>query len=190
MSALLRFEAVAAVRGGRLLFEQLDFALGRGGALLVRGPNGSGKSSLLRIAAGLLRASAGRVERGGAVALADVSPALDRELTLDQALRFWAALDRGGERLAHALEAFGLEALARVPVRMLSAGQAQRARLARVAASGAPLWLLDEPLNGLDRDGVARLGAVLAGHRRQGGAIVAASHAPLGTDWRELELGR
>ena len=51
----------------------------------------------------------------------------------------------------------GLAPLAEVPVRMLSAGQRQRAALARVVASGAPLWLLDEPANGLDADGMARL---------------------------------
>lgn len=189
MSAVLRFDQVAAIRGGRLLFEQLDLALEPGAALLVRGANGSGKSSLLRLAAGLLRPSAGRVERAVAVALADAAPALDRELSLEGALSFWARLDGGG-RLAAALDTFGLAALARVPVRMLSAGQAQRAMLARVAASGAPLWLLDEPLNGLDAEGAARLDAAVAGHRASGGVVVAASHAALGGDWRELELGR
>jgi len=66
-----------------------------------------------------------------------------------------------------------------VPVRMLSTGQRKRAALARVAASGAPLWLLDEPANGLDADGEARLGAAIAAHRAGGGAILAASHQPL-----------
>ena len=55
MSALLRFDAVALRRGGRLLFEDLHLALGPGERLQVAGPNGSGKSSLIRLAAGLLR---------------------------------------------------------------------------------------------------------------------------------------
>jgi heme exporter protein A len=55
MRPLLRFEQVALRRGGRLLFENLDLAVGPGEALVVTGPNGSGKSSLLRLAAGLLR---------------------------------------------------------------------------------------------------------------------------------------
>ena len=51
--------------------------------------------------------------------------------------------------------------------------------LARVIASGAPLWLLDEPGNGLDADGLARLEAAMAAHRAAGGAILAATHQPL-----------
>ena len=68
---LLALGGIACIRGGRLLFEGLDLALAAGEAAIVTGPNGAGKSSLIRIAAGLLRASAGTVERSGAAALAD-----------------------------------------------------------------------------------------------------------------------
>ena len=152
MSALLRFDQVTCVRGGRLLFEGLGLELGAGGALHVTGPNGSGKSSLIRLAAGLLRPAAGRVERGGKAALADEHLALDRELPLRRALGLWTPyypLDR-------ALEIMGIEDLAGIPVRLLSTGQARKARLARVVASDARIWLLDEPLNGLDGDGSER----------------------------------
>ena len=181
---LLHADGLALVRGGRLLFEGLDIHLDAGEALHVTGPNGSGKSSLIRLVAGLLRPSGGRVERA-AVALADEQLALDRELPLARALAFWK-----GPRLAEAMAALALDHLGHVPVRLLSTGQARRARLARVMASGAPLWLLDEPLNGLDRDGAGRLAEAVAGHRAAGGAVLAASHQPLGLDWRTLELGR
>jgi hypothetical protein len=74
----------------------------------------------------------------------------------------------------------GLDRLADVPVRMLSTGQRKRATLARVIASGAPVWLLDEPANGLDADGQERLAAAMATHRAQGGAVLAATHQPIG----------
>jgi heme exporter protein A len=83
-----------------------------------------------------------------------------------------------------------LDRLAHVPVRLLSTGQTRRARLARVMASTAPLWLLDEPLNGLDRDGAQRFASALAARRSSGGAILAASHLPLGDGWRTLEMGQ
>lgn len=188
MSALLRLEGVACLRGGRLLFEGLSLALAPGEALWVQGPNGAGKSSLLRLAAGLLAPAVGKVEAAPA-ALADDRLALDRERPLGAALAFWAGLDGATDRLAIALEALALNALKDVPVRMLSTGQAQRARLARAVASGAPLWLLDEPLNGLDRESVDRLLPLLEAHRSGGGAVLAASHLPLGGDWRTLELG-
>ena len=182
MSLLLRGEGLALVRGGRLLFERLELALGAGEALHVTGPNGSGKSSLIRLVAGLLRPSAGRVERAEA-ALADEGLALDRELTLYRALAFWK-----GPRLAEAMAAYDLNRLADVPVRLLSTGQAKRARLARVMASEATLWLLDEPLNGLDGDGREQLATAIAGHRAEGGAVLAASHVVLDGEWRTLAL--
>ena len=183
MKPLLMFEKVTLRRGGRVLFEGLDFKLGPGEALHLTGPNGSGKSSLIRLAAGLLRAGAGRVDRT-ALALADDALALDLDLPLVKALRFWAV------NIDNAMDAMGLTRLADVPVRLLSAGQAKRATLARVAASRASLWLLDEPLNGLDADGVERLDSVLARHRASGGAVLAASHMPLAGAWAQLELGQ
>jgi heme exporter protein A len=56
-------------------------------------------------------------------------------------------------------------------------------------ASGAPLWLLDEPLNGLDRKGVEEFDAAIAAHRSSGGAVLAASHSAMAGEWRRLELG-
>ncbi len=179
MSALLRLDGVTGYRGGRILFERLSLVLAAGDAALVTGPNGVGKSSLLRIAAGLLRPGAGRVESAG-LALADEHLALDERQRLGDALRFWARFD-GGDA-APAMAAMGIGRLAAVPVRMLSTGQRKRAVLARVVASGAPLWLLDEPANGLDADGQVRLAEAVAAHRAGGGAVLAASHQPLGLD--------
>ena len=189
MTPLLRFDRVTCSRGGRLLFEDLDVELGPGEALHLTGPNGSGKSSLIRLAAGLLRPESGQVVRAETT-LADDTLALDRELPLGRALRFWARLDGGPAGVPAAIDALGLSHLAEVPVRLLSAGQLKRATLARVAASGAPLWLLDEPLNGLDAEGLERLDALVARHRSAGGAVLAASHGPLGGVWSKLELGR
>jgi len=169
---LLDLEGVACRRGGRLLFEALSLALEPGGAALAVGPNGAGKSSLIRLAAGLLRPAGGEVERAEA-ALADEHLALDERRRLGAALGFWVEDPEPG------IVAMGLVDLARVPVRILSTGQRKRAALARVIASGAPLWLLDEPANGLDGDGLERLEAAMAAHRAAGGAILAASHQAL-----------
>jgi heme exporter protein A len=176
----LRFEHVALERGGRLLFEGVSFALDPGDAAIVTGPNGTGKSSLLRLAAGLLQVASGAIARNGTVALADENAALDRELPLGRALGFWAALDGRVEALDSAMELMGLSHLAPVPVRMLSTGQRKRAALVRVIASGAEIWLLDEPTNGLDTEAVGRLEQACALHQAGGGVVLAASHQPLG----------
>ncbi len=176
----LKLQKVACVRGGRMLFRGLDLALGAGDAALLTGPNGVGKSSLLRLCAGLLPPFSGTATRLAAVSLADENLALDREASLRNALGFWAAIDgQAMTAVDTALEAMALRALSDIPVRMLSTGQRKRAGLARTLASGARLWLLDEPANGLDADSIARLERAIADHRAQGGAVLVASHLPL-----------
>jgi heme exporter protein A len=180
---LLSFDALACRRGDRLLWRGASAVLRAGDALYVSGANGLGKSSLLRVLAGLLPQAAGTVARSARSALIDETLALDRALPLAEALLFWARLD-GGTRASvlTALDRLGVAHLAPVPVRILSTGQKKRAGLARVLAADAPLWLLDEPANGLDRDGVVLLEGLMAAHRAAGGAIVLASH-------QQLQLG-
>ena len=166
---------LACRRGDRLLFKGVGFELHSGDALQLAGPNGIGKSSLMRILTGLLRPYNGHVEHEGTRALADERPALDPHRPLGEALAFWQSIDRAGEARAD----FGLEDLADVPVRYLSTGQRKRAALARLAASGARIWLLDEPLNGLDTHWGASTQAAIEAHRALGGIAVIASHQPL-----------
>ncbi len=189
--ALLRLDRVACIRGDRLLFEGLSLTLARGEALWLRGPNGTGKSSLIRLAAGLLRPAAGTVERHERIALIDEATALDAELPLRRALDIWARIDGiDGPMVARAMEAMALAPLAEVPVAMLSTGQRKRAAMARVIASAAPVWLLDEPANGMDDAARARLVAAIAAHRANGGAVLLASHFALGIEgMAELDLG-
>jgi heme exporter protein A len=190
LSAALRAERVTCVRGGRALFSDLSFALEPGEAGAVVGPNGIGKSSLVRIAAGLLVPAAGTMTAVGQRALLTEAAALDPELPLVRALKFWAHIDRTAT-IDDALGAFGLAALADVPVRLLSTGQRKRAGLARVAASGAAIWLLDEPANGLDAAGTTALEAAIARHRAGGGIVLLASHLPIGiTAAQQIDLVR
>jgi heme exporter protein A len=165
---------LACRRGDRVLFAGLSLELAAGEALHMRGANGVGKSSLLRILAGMLPEYAGTVEREGEVALLDERPALDPLLPLGKALHFWEAIDGQAADLAP----LGLTDLLDVPVRYLSTGQKKRAALARLLGQGAAIWLLDEPLNGLDANAVALVEGIAAGHCASGGICVIASHQP------------
>ncbi|MFC0588416.1 heme ABC exporter ATP-binding protein CcmA [Novosphingobium aquiterrae] len=175
--ASLTVSDIACRRGDRLLFRGLSFALASGGAVQLVGANGIGKSSLIRILAGLMPAYAGSVERSGAVALLDERPALDPHLPLGRALAFWQKLDGPEDNQAARL---GLADLIDVPVRYLSTGQKKRAALARLIGQRALLWLLDEPLNGLDSKGMALVEELAAEHCHGGGICVVASHQPFG----------
>jgi heme exporter protein A len=178
---------LACRRGDRLLFRGLSLTLRAGEAVQVAGANGIGKSSLIRILAGLLRPFAGNVERDGAIGLIDERPALDPHLPLGPALAFWGGLD--GRQDDGAASRLGLARLLDVPVRYLSTGQRKRAALARLIGQRAPIWLLDEPLNGLDSD-AARLAETLAAeHCAAGGICVVASHQPFAlSHMRRIEL--
>jgi heme exporter protein A len=180
--------ALACRRSERMVFAGLDFQVPRGGALLLVGPNGSGKSSLLRLMAGLIKPFAGRLEWDGEPVRDD--PAAHREriaylghqdalkpvLTTAENVRSWVGLVGRASHAEAALAAMGLADLIDLPARFLSAGQRRRAALARVVASGARLWLLDEPTVGLDTASIAALEHALAVHRAAGGIVVAATH--------------
>jgi heme exporter protein A len=186
---VLAAEDVAVFRGERLVFRDLSLTVAAGGALVLAGPNGSGKSTLLRLLAGLVRPAAGSVLWDGADALSDLAAhgqrvaylghqdAVKPGLTVTENLRFAAAVS--GRPINAALSALGLQPLADLPARMLSAGQKRRLALSRLLLSTAPLWLLDEPTLGLDTASIDRIGTLLAAHRAAGGMVVAATHVPL-----------
>ena len=150
----LQVTDLACRRGGRRVFDGLSFSLNGGELLALTGANGSGKTTLLRALASLGRAEAGTISWNDAdIAWLGHLDGLKGDLTvlenIDVAERL-RGVAPDSARIDAALASFDLGALASRPVRTLSAGQRRRAALARVVTSGAPLWLLDEPLNALD----------------------------------------
>jgi heme exporter protein A len=177
-SPYLAADNLACRRGERLLFRRLSFRLESGAACHVTGANGAGKTTLIRALAGLTRPYAGNVTREGALALLDERSGLDPDLPLGRALAFWFALD--GMADAQAIMArLRLDSLAEVPVRYLSTGQKKRAALARVLGQQAPIWLLDEPLSGLDTASQGLVSELVREHCAAGGIALIASHQPL-----------
>jgi heme exporter protein A len=198
----MRIEAanIAVARGGRLVLSDLSFALAETECLLVTGPNGAGKSTLLRAVGGLLPLWSGSIRHApqNDEGLAEQAhyvghaEALKGTLTVVENLSFLAALlgtPEPGSSVEAALEALGLRRLANLPAAYLSAGQKRRVALARLLVARRPLWLLDEPTTALDLAAQALLTKIMAVHRAEGGLIIAATHASLGIDARELKLG-
>ena len=177
-SPFLSAENLACRRGERLLFRRLSFRLEAGAACHVTGANGAGKTTLIRALAGLTTPYAGTVTREGALALLDERTGLDPDLPLGRSLAFWFGVDGAAEGEA-IMTRLRLDALAEVPVRYLSTGQKKRAALARVLGQGAPVWLLDEPLSGLDTASQGLVSALVREHCAAGGIALIASHQPL-----------
>ena len=175
MQAQLTAKDIACRRGERLLFKGLSLACEAGDALHVAGANGVGKSSLIRILAGLLHPFTGEISTTGDIGLIDERLALDPHQPLGRALAFWQKLD-GCCDAGRALDLLQLDDLLDIPVRYLSTGQKKRAALARLLNRNCPIWLLDEPLNGLDAQAQASVEALVAQHCAGGGIAVVASH--------------
>jgi heme exporter protein A len=202
--ALFSGTGLACLRGERIVFAGLEFRLEPGGLLLLRGRNGTGKSSLLRLMAGLLRPFAGSLEwegrpmdpgeHGTRIHYVGHLDGAKGVLTARETLGFWAGLHRAdgsAGRVHQAIGAFGLEAVADLPARFLSAGQRRRLALARGIAAPVPLWLLDEPTVGLDHDSIAALESAVAQHRAAGGAAVLSTHGEItARDAQALDVER
>ena len=175
----LSLDNVAVMRGNRILLRGLSVAARAGDVIWIRGANGCGKSSLLRLVAGLLTVVSGTIHSEGRMALADENMALDANVTLEAALRFWADLDGASAEARHAaLTDMDLQNLVHIPVRFLSTGQRKRASIARVLASNADIWLMDEPYNGLDSASCTRLDQAIIARVASGGIVLVAAHQP------------
>jgi heme exporter protein A len=188
---------LACTRGGRQVFRELSFALSAGETLAVTGANGAGKSSLLRLVAGLLAPTQGRLTMEGGDAELSIAEqahylghrdAFKPSLTVGENLSFWRELLGGRSATATALEWVGLAGAANLPAAYLSAGQRRRLSIARLIVVERPIWLLDEPASALDAAGQALLVATMRRHIDVGGIILVATHGAVGLPAKELPL--
>jgi ABC-type multidrug transport system ATPase subunit len=187
----LAVEGLSVRRGGRVVIEGVDLAVGRGDILGVVGKNGCGKSTLLLSVAGVLAPRDGRVRIDGASMWGRHS----ERLRARQALGYvpegadppgfllggelWAlvaATRRCPPPSAALREALGLDELRDTAIERMSLGQRRRACLGAALMGPPELLVLDEPDNGLDARRLDALSVLLKAHAAAGGACLLASH--------------
>jgi len=186
---MLNVQDLAVARAGVPVLAGLSFVVASGAALILQGPNGVGKTTLLRCLAGLQPATAGTISGAGeAAAYASHADGVKATLTVAENLGFWA--DLHGLAVAETVWAdFDLAALRNRMAGSLSAGQKRRLGLARLAVTGRPVLLLDEPTVSLDAGSVALFIRWLTQrHLAAGGIALIATHIALGLDARVLDL--
>ena len=171
---------VAKGFGDRLLFENLTFALPRGGIVGVIGPNGAGKTTLFRMITGQELPDSGALTVGSTVQIAHVDQSRD---TLDPAKTVYQEISGGQDQLQFGRRTVNARAYAagfnfrgsdqQKKVATLSGGERNRLHLAKLLKSGGNLLLLDEPTNDLDVDTLRALEEALLGFA---GCAVVISH--------------
>lgn len=191
----LQLSGVCKAFGGSAtgVVENVTLAVAGGSCMTLMGENGSGKTTLLRLACGLVSPDSGTVRlfgrdpiadgaaRARLAAVFDGARALHGRLTPAENAVYLARVK--GCHGRHALQRFS--ALARrfqlghvehVPVRRLSRGTQQKFALAAALATGAEVWLFDEPTLGMDAAGLEIFHDIVRAHMAAGGAVLMATH--------------
>lgn len=177
---MLQVRRLACQKGNSLLWENLNFELSFGKLLLITGANGCGKTSLLRILAGISQPLSGKVLWPSSIQICYLGhqPAIKNELTVEENLRL-QALCNNQKNIHQALAKVGLSEHKDHFGFQLSQGQKQRVALAKLLLSPAKIWILDEPLAGLDETIVSNLQQIFLTHLIQAGMIIMTTHRPL-----------
>jgi ATP-binding cassette ChvD family protein len=173
-------EGLRKAYGDRLLIDDLNFKLPRGGIVGVIGPNGAGKTTLLRMITGQEEPDGGSLRIGDTVELAYVDQSRD---ALDPEKTVWQEISGGldqiklGERTINSrayTAGFNFKGTdQQTKVAKLSGGERNRLHLAKLLRSGGNLLLLDEPTNDLDTDTLRALEEALLSFA---GCAVVVSH--------------
>lgn len=198
---MLEIRNVTCIRDERVLFEQLSFTISDSELIQIEGQNGAGKTTLLRIIAGLGYADEGDIYWNGEsikknreefhsdLLFLGHHTGVKRELTAFENLAFYQSMhsNYNEEAIWDALARVGLAGREDVAAGQLSAGQQRRVALARLWLSNHKLWVLDEPLTAIDKQGVKVLEQLFMSHAKQGGIVLLTTHQDLFTDSNELK---
>lgn len=169
----------------------VEFTVNSGCILHLRGGNGVGKTTLLKLLAGILRPEHGDIQYCGQSIMADMAAyqqhicyvghktGISQLLTVRENCRFELHRDQSMLSFEEMITLFSLQGLEDVACNLLSVGQRRRVGLLRLLMSNAPLWLLDEPLVGLDTEAISLLIASISKHQTNGGQVVLTSHQNL-----------
>lgn len=162
----------------KFLLQNVCFSIFKGTILHVKGKNGSGKTTLLKLLAGLLHPVSGNISCQEKLCYVGHQNGVNTRLTPYEHLRFdLCVLDDGV--LNNMLDCMILQDVRDIPCVLLSSGQKRRVGLLRLLMAEAKLWLLDEPLVGLDEAGMQVFSDLIQMHLKQAGSIVLTSHQNL-----------
>lgn len=187
--AILEVKNIFCSFGEQKVIDDLTLIFSKGEIVSLLGENGSGKSTLMKIIVGLIKPQAGEVIVNGLnlrekpeKALKQISaqieePTFYENMSAQDNLYLFCSL-KGADlkRADELLNQFHLEHHRKKQVQKFSVGMRKRLQLCICLAYDAPIYILDEPFSGLDKQGVADLEDILAELRNQGHFLLVSSH--------------
>jgi heme exporter protein A len=185
---MLTAQNLSLFKDDKKIFSDLGFSVSINSALIIKGRNGCGKSSLLKILAGISKASEGEILWGGEnienfrddfngdSQFLGHKNFLEPELTVIENLSFYTKLRDTEIALQAGISFFGLNDFADTKIKKLSAGWQKKVMLARLLSCPATVWFLDEPSNHLDREGKEKLHDLIKTRIKENGLVVIATH--------------
>lgn len=189
VTEMIRVENVTKRFGDVLALDGVNLSLEAGKIYGIVGRNGSGKTVLFKTMIGYLKPTGGRVVVGGKEIGKDLdfadnmgiiieNPGFLSHYTGYQNLEYLAAIRKriGREQIEKSMERVGLDAGSKKKVGKYSLGMRQRLGIAQAIMENPDILILDEPMNGLDNQGVEDVREILLGLRDEGKTIVLASH--------------
>ncbi|WP_153446596.1 cytochrome c biogenesis heme-transporting ATPase CcmA [Vibrio algicola] len=205
---MLEVCGLTAIRGDKELFQDVSFTVKPNDLVQIEGRNGSGKTTLLRIVTGLADCDGGQIlwqqksthkDRDAFhqdLLFLGHQTGVKKELTAFENLLFYQKMN-GSEGVTEqdiwlALAKVGLAGKEDIPSGKLSAGQQRRVALARLWLSKHPLWILDEPLTAIDKQGIKVIEALFLEHTERGGMILFTTHQDMFTgidSLKKIKLG-
>lgn len=185
---MIEAHALGKRYGAKTAVDSIDFQIQPGMVTGFLGPNGAGKSTTMRMIVGLDRPSTGTVTVNGKrygdhrAPLAEVGVLLDAKAvhtgrSAENHLKAMAATHGiGATRVREVIELTGLESVARKRVGGFSLGMGQRLGIAAALLGDPATLILDEPVNGLDPEGVRWVRTLLRGMAAEGRTVLLSSH--------------
>ncbi len=191
---MLEVSSIYLYRNRKQVFKNFNLNLKNSEIILLEGENGAGKTSLLNMISGLINPDKGfiKIYKKSIVELGNQKKkiftyipdknCLKENLSVNENLKSWLNLSNlkvNDNKYQKALNTFSLNSIQESLVKSLSQGQKKKVALTKLLLSKSKLWLLDEPLNGIDTKTITILKKIMIQHVRKNGSILFSSHVKL-----------
>ena len=198
---MIEINNLSFARGNFLIFKDVSFIVKSGEVMILRGPNGKGKTTLLSNITQLLDPLSGEVKYQGIkidsyiasqcfLYLGENHFAYD-QLSLNQNIDYWLSIHNVKFNKAirdQSIKFLFGELDLNKKFYQLSFGQKKKLQLLLLMLVNKPIWILDDPFNGLDNDTIVKITTLLSKKAENKGLIIIASHQSIAIPHRTYEL--